>query len=150
MVADNVLKLNKDDLKSLALSGKREEIVTWLYVFEKTLAGVFGGVINRLILPTRKPGTPTFTSAEWAAMQPYQREYVRLVDEWLVTFTLKRVTRGEQSGETLMSNIIEHDQSIGSSGAKLIKFICHEATNLSTTECKLVKIGIGAPWVTEQ
>ena len=140
MVADNLKKLSKDDLKALALSGKREEMVTWLYVYEKTLAGVFGGVINRLIAPARKPGTPTFTNAEWAAMQPWQREYVRLVDEQLHTFTLKRVTRGEQSGETLMSNIIEHDKAIGNSGARLIKFICHEATNLSTTECKLVKL----------
>ena len=48
MVANNLSKLKSADYKALALTGKRDEMSSWLYVFEKTLADAFGGCINRL------------------------------------------------------------------------------------------------------
>ena len=107
MVANNLKKLSKGDYSAMRISGKRAEVSSWLYVFEKTCAGVFGGVANRLIRPTRTPGAVTFTQAEWAAMEPWQREYVRLVDGELYTMVLKLIQRDTETGQTLLSNIIE-------------------------------------------
>ena len=139
MVANNLKKLSKGDYSAMRISGKRAEVSSWLYVFEKTCAGVFGGVANRLIRPTRTPGAVTFTQAEWAAMEPWQREYVRLVDGELYTMVLKLIQRDTETGQTLLSNIIENDATIRG-GAGLIKFVCYEAAHLSPAECKLIKL----------
>ena len=50
MVASSLVKLSKEAKASISLSGKREEIRTWLFVMEDTLDKVFGHeVIPRLL-----------------------------------------------------------------------------------------------------
>ena len=139
MVAANLKKVSKDDMQAMALSGKREEMATWLYVFEKTIANAFGVVVNRLIKPTREKGAITFQQSEWDTFTAVQREYVRQVDRQLHLIVLKLIKRGTTPGETLMANIIANDKTIGNSGTTLIQFVCHEATHQSKAECDIIK-----------
>ena len=52
MVATSLAKLSKEKKTSITLSGKRDEVRSWLFVFEDTLGKVFGyEVIPRLLRP---------------------------------------------------------------------------------------------------
>ena len=73
MAAENLTKLSKDDMKSCALTGKRTDTKSWVFVYEQALADVCGDCVHNLFKPAHTGVDLTFTTTEWATFNPTQQ-----------------------------------------------------------------------------
>ena len=61
MAAENLTKLSKDDMKSCALTGKRTDTKSWVFVYEQALADVCGDCVHNLFKPAHTGVDLTFS-----------------------------------------------------------------------------------------
>jgi hypothetical protein len=139
MVATSLAKLSKEKKASITLSGKRDEVRSWLFVFEDTLDKVFGyEIIPRLLRPANNNPEASYDRTEFATYPLWFQEYVMAVNRELYTIILNCIVRGTPAGETLMADIMASADQINKSGSNLAKFIAKGPNNLSEAECKIV------------
>ena len=135
MVAVQMQDLSKQDLKAIQYSGKPGEAKAWMYVASNTLEDALGDAAARLMDTNH---TEAYSQAEWDCMEDWQKYYVHEVDKAIHGVVLRCIMRDTVTGNTLLQNVMNHNDSIRKSGTLLCHFIMQAQNNMSYEEVKLV------------